>query len=62
MSEALKHILYFGFNTLNFKTIEAFTQTNNESSKRLLLKNGFTLNETRKDENNAKNLIFEIKK
>ena len=62
MSEVLKHILYFGFNTLNFNTIEAFTQTNNESSKRLLLKNGFTLNETRKDENNAKNLIFEIKK
>lgn len=62
MSEALKNVLYFGFYTLKFNSIEAYTQLNNESSKRLLLKNGFILNKNRSDENNIKNIIFEIKK
>ena len=60
MSEALKSIVSFGFKTLALHKIDAFTQKQNESSKRLLEKNGFILMEKRKDEDNSDNLIFEI--
>lgn len=48
MSEALKSILGFGFNNLNLDKIDAFTHKKNESSKKLLEKNGFILLEKRK--------------
>ena len=60
MSEALNMIIDFGFKELKLHKIEAFTDCKNESSKRLLTKNGFHLNASRKDTDNASNLIFEI--
>ncbi len=62
MNEAMKHILDFGFNQLALDKIEAFTHKENLSSKKLLEKNGFILNETRKDEDNSYNIVFEIEK
>ncbi|WP_298289109.1 GNAT family N-acetyltransferase [uncultured Lutibacter sp.] len=60
MSEALKMIIDFGFKTLKLDTIEAFTHYENEKSIKLLEKNGFYLNESRKDLENKSNVIFEI--
>ena len=60
MSEALQKIIKFGFDELKLHKIEAFTDFKNESSKRLLIKNGFQLNATRKDSDNTSNVIFEI--
>ncbi len=61
MSEALESIINFGFNALKLDKIEAFTHKNNESSKKLLEKNGFIFMEDRKDEENDFNRIFELK-
>jgi len=60
MSEALKMVLNYGFNTLGLDKIEAFTHYANEASKQLLLKNHFILVPNKKDEYNANNLIFEV--
>lgn len=60
MSEALTSVMNFGFNELNLNTIEAFTHKENESSKRLLEKNGFNFANDRKDNDNLSNAIFEI--
>jgi ribosomal-protein-alanine N-acetyltransferase len=60
MSEALKCILSFGFDVLHLDKIVAFTQKNNEPSKRLLERNGLVLRSDRIDEGNRLNLIFEI--
>lgn len=62
MSEALNSVMGFGFNELNLDTIEAFTHVQNESSKKLLEKNGFTFIKDRKDNDNLLNVIYEIKK
>lgn len=61
MDEALKRVIDYGFGKLKFETIEAFTHQDNESSKKLLTKNGFTLIKHRKDPDNAFNLIYELK-
>ena len=60
MNEAMKTILDFGFKTLNFQKIEAFTHKNNKPSKRLLLKNNFKLVADRIDPEDADNIIFEL--
>ena len=60
MTEALKNIINYGFNTLKLNKIEAFTHKENGSSKRLLENNGFVFKEKRKDEGNSSNLIFQI--
>lgn len=60
MSEALNCVLNYGFNTLNFKEIEAFTHRNNEASKKLLVNNKFTYTKNRKDEDNLDNRIFTV--
>jgi ribosomal-protein-alanine N-acetyltransferase len=62
MSEALKTVLDVGFNTINLKTIEAFTHQDNLSSIKLLEKNGFKLEEGRVDDELPDNIIFSIKK
>lgn len=62
MSEALKAVLDVGFNTINLKTIEAFTHQDNISSIKLLEKNGFTLEEGRVEEELPNNSVFSIKK
>ena len=60
MNEAMKTILNFGFNALNFQKIEAYTHRNNEASKRLLLKNNFKHVKERIDPEDADNIIFEL--
>ena len=62
MSEALKAVVSYGFQKLEFSRIEAFTQIENESSKMLLMKNQFQLHPTRIDEGFPMNIIFELHK
>lgn len=60
MSEALKSVIAFGFDELKLNKIEAFTHKENESSKLLLVRNGFLFMKERKDEGNPKNMIYVI--
>lgn len=60
MSEAIQAVLRFGFNTLDLQHIEAFTHHENESSKKVLTKNGFELLPERKDKNNLHNIIYRV--
>ncbi len=62
MTEALQAILKFGFESLYLFQIEAFTDHRNKSSTELLKRNGFSLNDKRKDEDDLDNIIFELKK
>ena len=62
MNESLKSVIDFGFRKLSLDLIEAFTHRQNNSSTRLLERNGFNLAEDRKDEDNADNIIYELKK
>ncbi|WP_290699116.1 GNAT family N-acetyltransferase [Lacinutrix sp.] len=62
MSEALKAVINFGFNSLDLNTIEAFTRIDNESSKKLLLVNGFKLEKEREDPGFPKNIIYTLNK
>lgn len=61
MNEALGAVLKFGFDTLHFQTIEAFTNRWNEPSKRMLLRNGFILFPDRIDEGDSNNTIYALK-
>jgi len=58
MNEALIAVLDFGFNRIQFKTIEAFTHRDNLGSKKLLIKNDFVEDSTRVDADNLNNIIF----
>ena len=60
MTEALNLIIDYGFKELKLNKIEAFTHFENESSKKLLTKNGFGFIEDRNDLDNTFNIIFEI--
>lgn len=60
MREALNCVMKFGFNKLNLNKIEAFTHSENEASKKLLIHQGFEYNKNRKDEGNNSNIIFEL--
>lgn len=60
MNEALQSILYFGFNTLQLKTIEAFTNKHNKNSIALLEKNNFKLLPDRVDKGFPDNIIFSV--
>ena len=62
MNEAIICVIDYGFNKLNLDKIEAYTHVENKNSKKLLEKNGFQLNNNRKDKNNLSNIIFEIEK
>jgi ribosomal-protein-alanine N-acetyltransferase len=62
MSEALKGILDYGFNSLNLDKVTAYTHNANEASKKLLTRNGFNLVEGEIDEGNLSNMIFDILK
>ena len=62
MSEALKNVVNYGFNKLKLRRIEAFTDSRNKRSRKLLEKNGFQYNIDRRDKGNSFNEIFEIKK
>ena len=61
MSESLKSVINFGFIDLCIDRIEAFTHIQNENSKKLLVKNGFSIIEDRKDNDNLSNVVFEIR-
>lgn len=61
MTEAVELLLKYGFSKLKLQQIEAFTSFKNAPSIALLKKFDFKLNETRKDEDNDDNLIFELK-
>ena len=58
MNEAVNAVLDFGFNSLGFKDIEAFTHKDNLGSKNLLRKHGFIEIEGRVDADNVNNIIF----
>lgn len=58
MSEALKAVLDFGFNTLRLDQIEACTHRDNEASRRLLQRGGFRWVEERVDEDVEYNVIY----
>ncbi len=60
MTEALLAVIHFGFNSLKCNKIEAYTQKQNANSIKLLKRNGFSLNTTKKDTDNASNLVFEV--
>ncbi len=58
MSEALKEVLRFGFEKMNFEIIEAFTDNRNIASKNLLKRFGFIPRQDAKDADNQNNIIF----
>jgi len=60
MTESMIAVLNFGFQQLNVKKIEAFTQKQNENSISLLINNQFQLKKGRFDKNNEDNRIFEL--
>jgi len=62
MSEALQAVIKLGFKELNLNTIEAFTHLENESSKKLLVSNKFTLQVERKDPGFPMNSIYSLDK
>lgn len=62
MDEAMKAVLDYGFNQLKLNLVEAFTNYQNESSKKLLIRNHFTWNKTRKDPDDEDNVIYELDK
>lgn len=62
MTEALKAVLNYGFETLNLKEIEACTHRKNEASKNLLVANNFMHLPNRIDAGFIDNMIFSIKK
>lgn len=58
MNEAVRRVLEFGFEQEHFDHIEAFTHKDNDSSTKLLKRNGFTLQHDRVDEDDPLNIIF----
>ena len=62
MNEALKSIIEFGLNTLNFNNNDAFTDHANQNSLKLLEKNGFKLQKGVKDPGNENNIILSVDK
>lgn len=60
MTEALQSVLKFGFDELNFKQIEAFTNRRNMRSIQMLVRNGFVLVENGSDPDDPENVIFLI--
>jgi ribosomal-protein-alanine N-acetyltransferase len=58
MNEAVKSVIKFSFDTIKLKTLEAYTHKDNESSTRLLLKNNFKLDASKKDEYNTDYVIY----
>lgn len=62
MTECLKSILYFGFNKLDLNSVTAYTQRENENSKKLLERNSFECIDGIKDEHNEDNIVYELRK
>ena len=62
MNEALTKVVEFGFEDLKLKSIEAFTNKENDASKTLLLRHGFSLEKNRTDEGFPNNIVFILSK
>ena len=60
MNESIKAVLEYGFEHLNFKTIEAYTHYENVPSIKLLEKSGFKLMPDRKDKGFPHNAIYSL--
>lgn len=58
MSETLRAVLDFGFESLQVDSIEAFTQVGNAPSRKLLDRHGFALQADREDPGFPLNLIY----
>ena len=58
MTEAIKPVIAFAFQTICLQKIEAFVHKDNAASKRLLETNNFKLQLGRKDESNPYNIIY----
>lgn len=61
MNESLKSVIGFGFINLNLESIEAYTHRQNDSSKKLLERNGFVIVKGKKDKHNQDNIIYKNK-
>lgn len=62
MQEALEKIIDYGFNTMNLKTIDAYTHEKNESSIKLLTRNGFVPGMNPKDGAGENRVFFVLMK
>ena len=62
MSEAIKKVIEFAFENIGVTTIEACTHKDNLKSISLLMKNNFSIDSTRKDQDNINNVIFILTK
>jgi len=62
MNEALRAVIEFGFKTLNFEHIVAYTHFANQNSLKLLEKNGFKLLKDKKDPGDENNIILSVDK
>ena len=60
MNEAMKKVIKFGFQSLQLKTIEAYTSRHNKGSIALLEKNNFELLEDRFDKGFPDNIIYSL--
>ncbi len=60
MDESLNSIVEFGFQKLELELIEAYTHYKNDSSKKLLERNGFKLKNGKKDKDNENNIIYKL--
>ena len=58
MSEAVKRVVEYGFETLDLKFIEAYTHKDNKQSTRLLEKLGFVPDLEKTDVENPDNIVF----
>ncbi|MGK0390464.1 MAG: ribosomal-protein-alanine N-acetyltransferase [Maribacter sp.] len=58
MDETMKAVTNYGFNSLQLRAIEAYTQKGNILSRKLLDNNHFTWHKERKDEGFPLNLIY----
>lgn len=62
MTEAMKAVMNYAFQSQDFRALQAYTDVRNEASKRLLLKNGLQLRKGMRDPNNEHNRIFRIER
>ncbi len=60
MSEAVEKVIQFGTQSLELKTIQAYTHGQNLPSIALLERHGFKLNRSLRDDSNSDNVVFEL--
>lgn len=62
MSEAVKSVVKYGFETLGLEFIEAYTHKDNKRSTQLLEKLGFVPDPDKTDQENKDNIVFCLKR